>query len=162
MAEAAIDTTKTATAPTVLKPTFKLHDGRLAEAGAVRMNYAASIPAGVALKEVLAPSCWAHFATKLKPQDLIEAFWEDGSQVAYLRVMFVGRAEAKVEVEYHKIFDQTSIADSYTDDYEVKWRGPGSKFAVVSRVNGAVIKDHLFPKSEAIAYLRDHLGRMRQ
>ena len=140
----------------------RLHFGRLREAAMARMHYGADIPSGTALKTILAPDYWAHYANTLKPQDLIEAFWEDGSQEADLRVMFVGRAEARVALRSHTVYDKTSEADVQSDDYEVKWKGPGAKFAVVRRDTGVVIRDKLFPKSEAIAYLRENLLRMRQ
>ena len=149
-------------APSINSPQPKLHYGRLRSAADARNHWEADIAAGTMLKAVLAPTYWAHYATLLKPKDLIEAFWEDGSQEADLRVMFVGRAEARVELKTHKVYDRTTDADAQTDEYEVKWKGPGAKFAVVRKDTGAVIKDRLYPRSEAVAYLREHLGRMRQ
>ena len=163
MPETAVET-KTAPAPVLIAkgPTPKLHGGRLRVAEAVRAHYVADIPSGTPISTILVPSYWAHVATQLKPQDLIEAFWEDGSQEADLRVMFVGRAEVKVRVKSHTTYEEITDAEVQGDDYEVKWRGPGAKFAVVRRDTGVVIRDKLFPKSEAIAYLRENLLRMRQ
>lgn len=136
-----------------------LHFGRLKEARSTRRRWWADIPAGTAFETILQPDYWRHqVRAGIKPLDLIEALCEDGTWEALLRVMFVGRVEVQLSKIYyveHKEADEA--VDS--DDYEVHWKGPVLKWVVRNKSNGAVIKDRLFPKTEALTFLRNHLRK---
>ncbi|HDZ73697.1 MAG TPA: hypothetical protein ENH55_13210 [Aurantimonas coralicida] len=139
----------------------RLHFGRLKEAEHARRTLFADIPAGTEIATILEPGYWAHHTASIRPMDLIEAFCEDGSWEALLRVMFVGRVEVRVSPIHVVQHEQADVADLTSDLYVVKWRGPGAKWGVLNRDTGEVIKDRFYPKSQAVAYLRDHLRKMK-
>lgn len=138
-----------------------LQENRLREREHARRDWFADIPANTMLDDILKPAYWKHHVRVLRPMDRIEAFCEDGSWEADLRVMFVGQAEVKVavihKVSYHETVDEMPLSDSY----DVKWKGPAAKFAVVNKATGELIKDRLYPRDAAISYLRQHLVTMK-
>lgn len=140
----------------------RLHFGRLQSLESAQRMWFADIPAGLPIDAVLEPSYWTNFTKIIKPDDLIRARCEDGSWAADLWVMLVGTIEIKVSVWHFSKLDGTASPGTEDSEvYAVKWLGPGAKFAVVHRANGSIIKDRLYPKSEAYAYLQKHLGTMK-
>lgn len=137
-----------------------LHFGRLTSASHKWNEYAAIIPADTPKEAVLDPHYWKHYTRDLKPSDIITCFCEDGSWEASYRVMFVSKAEVKISLRWeasHEAYEPE--ADSET--HEIKWVSPTNKFAVVRKDTGEVIKEGLYPKSEAYDYLRRHLQHLR-
>ena len=93
--------------------------------------------------------------------DLIEAFCEDGSWEAMFRVMFVGANEIRLSTLSIVEHEDPADVAPLSEDYDVTWKGPVAKYAVVNKQNGMIIKDRLYPKSEAVAFLKNHMGRMK-
>lgn len=139
----------------------RLHMGRITEAVHQRNHWFADIPAGVSMETVMRTDYLAHHAQFLKPLDKIEAFCEDGSWEAMFRVMFVSVAEVKLSTIYSKQHDLGDAEQVQSDLHEIKWKGPAMKFAVVHKATGEVIQDHLYPKAEAMNYLRKHLTDLK-
>ena len=139
----------------------RLHMGRITEAVHQRNHWFADIPAGVTMETIMRPDYWAHHAQFLRPLDQIEAFCEDGSWEALFRVMFVSVAEVKLSIIYSVEHDSSDEEEVASDLHEIKWKGPALKFCVVHKGTKEVIKDHLYPKQEAMAYLRKHLTDLK-
>lgn len=138
----------------------KLQAGRLSPAGSRRNPWFVELPAGTTPEQIMVPGYWAHYVHKLAPLDLIEVFCEDGSWEWLYRVMFVGGGEVRLSpvgaITRHDRADEEPDSDLY----DVKWISPVNKYGVVNKATGAVIKDRLYPKAQAIGYLREHLGRV--
>lgn len=134
-----------------------LHFGRLQEAEHVRRHWVADIPSGMDLEAATTPSYWAHHTRTLRPNDLIEVVCEDGSWEGLLRVMFVGQTEVKVSVIYKIDHAVSEEGEEFSETHEIVWKGPKLQFAVLHKGTGNVVKDRLYPKSEAFNYLRNHL-----
>ena len=137
-----------------------LHFGKLTEKEHKARTWRAEVPSGTTLNAVMIPSYWAHYTKLIRPGDDIDVTCEDASWRALLWVMFVGTAEIKTELFYSKDFTTAEPADT-SDIYAIVWKGPVMKWAIVNKQGGAIIKDHLFPKSEAANYLRQHLNIMK-
>jgi hypothetical protein len=141
----------------------KLHFGRLKEVEHVRREWFMDVPAGIMLDDVLKPGYLVNFTKNLRPLDRIEAFCEDGSWEAMLRVMFVGQTEVKTRVIYR--LDTSEPGDDnvapLSETYDIIWRGPVLRFCVINTVTREIIKDHLYPRAEAMQYLRQHLHTMK-
>lgn len=149
------------TAPTQFRDAkAKLHGERLQLLENAQRSWFADIPSGTTLETVTQPYFWAHHARTIRPDDMIRARCEDGSWAADLWVMFVSPAEVKVAVYHHKKLDADTGDIVPSDLHEVAWKGPGLKFCVVHKKTGAIVRDRLYPKSEAIAFLRSHLRQM--
>ena len=149
------------TKPRFVDTKAKLQDGRLGPLENARRLLNADIPSGVTLDTVLQPHFWVHYARQLTPGDLIFAFCEDGSWASVLWVMFVGEGEVRVSAVLFKETDASPETDETSDMHEIKWKGPGMKFAIVHKQTGAIVKDRLYPKSAAVGYLRDHLRKLQ-
>ena len=139
----------------------KLHFGRLKEIEHVRRDWFMDVPAGVVLDDVLKPGYLAHYTKTLRPLDRIEAFCEDGSWEAMLRVMFVGQVEVKTRVISVLNTVETDNVAPLSDAYDIIWRGPVLRFCLISTVSREIIKDRLYQRAEAIQYLRQHLQTMK-
>ncbi len=120
----------------------------------------AEIPAGTPIETVMKPDYWAHYTRDIRPMDILWPYCEDASWEANLRVQFVSSVEVKTKllwkVEHEKADD---VVESET--HEVVWKGPAVKYAVVHKDTGEVIKNRLFPKSEAHNFLRRHLQELK-
>ena len=156
MAKAKADRTATETAP---RP--RLHFGRLKLATGTYRHHFADIPTGTDPAMLLEPDYWEHLSRVIRPLDKIEAFCEDGTWEAMFRVMFVGRAEIRLSPIYEVHHDQTKAGDLSSDLHEVRWISPSKKWGVVRRDTGAVIRDELYPKSQAVAFLQHHLSKLK-
>lgn len=139
----------------------RLHFGRLQEAEQARRHHFADIPAGGKVDDLLDPKYWRHHVKVIRPLDLIEAFCEDGSWEAMFRVMFVGANEIRLSTLSIVEHEDPADVAPLSEDYDVTWKGPVAKYAVVNKQNGMIIKDRLYPKSEAVAFLKNHMGRMK-
>ena len=137
-----------------------LHFGRLQPLENGERSYLADIPAGVTLDTVRQPHFWAHHARGLKPNDLIRAKCEDGSWWADLAVMFVSPTEVLVEVYHHRAFGSATMEAMQSDQHEIVWKGPGLKFCVIHKKTGAIVRDRLYPKDLAVAYLAEHMKKL--
>ena len=138
----------------------KLDGSRLRSFESAQRLWFADIPSGVSLDTILQPYYWAHHARTLQPDDMIRARCEDGSWAADLWVMFIAPGEVRLAVYHYKELDAPVEDEGKSDLYEIKWHGPGAKFAIVNLVTRAVIKDRLYPKSDALAYLHKHLRQV--
>lgn len=142
--------------------TPKLHFGRLKEVVHARNEYFAEIPNGTTIEDILKPEYWAHYAKdKLRPLDVIECFCDDASWECSLRVMYVAKTEVKMSLRWKVAHDNVLPEETETDVHEIKWHGPTAQFAIVRKDNNEVLKDRLYPKSEAAAYLKRHLEQMQ-
>lgn len=139
----------------------KLHYGKLKEADHAYRRLFAEVPSGVDIDTVLNPDFWAHYTRDIRPMDVIEVFCEDGSWEGVLRVMSVGTVEVKVKLRSVTEYETDEEPEVEDDLYWIRWKGPAAKFAVVNKESGETIKDHLYPKSEAYAFMRSHLQSMR-
>jgi hypothetical protein len=88
--------------------------------------------------------------------DLVEAFCEDGSWEASYRVMFVSRTDMKLSRRWYIEHDPGS-SESVSQEFEVAWISPVTKFAVRRIDDHTVVKDGFWPESEAHLFLRNHL-----
>ena len=140
----------------------KLHFGKVEAAVKMRNHWFATIPAGTVLETILEPAYWAHYARdRIRPMDLIEAFCEDGSWEALLRVMYVGKIEVNLSIISRVQHDQP-VNDADADIYYIKWVSPSVKYAVKRRDTDEVVQSGFFPKSKAIDYMRRHLAKLKQ
>jgi len=141
----------------------KLHFGRLTSDAALKRNiHFADIPPGVPFEVAMRSNYWAHHVRTLRPLDRIEMMAEDGSWEAEARVMFVGQAEVKLSELFYKDHGSSGVEDVKDQNYAVKWKGPVAKFCVVNVETGDVIKNKMYPQSEAVDFLKRYVQRMKQ
>ena len=134
---------------------------RLKERQYAYNEWFAELPPGATIEQVMEPDYWAHLAMLIRPLDTMEVFSEDGTWEALFRVMFVGPNEVKLStlrvVEHEKVVGTASLSDVY----DIIYKSAITKWAVVNKQNGMIIKDKFFPRSEAVAFLRKHLETVK-
>jgi len=133
-----------------------LHMGRCSPSGHKWNRYDVTIPAETNPEDLLDPHYWRHYGALLKPSDILECFCDDGSWEASYRVMFVSRAEVKLSLR-GEVVRHDKTPDEESDTHEIKWGGPAVKFRIQRKDTGEVIRDGLYPKSEAYNFMRQHL-----
>jgi len=136
----------------------RLTVGRLRDAEHDRRRVAVDFPPGATVEDALTPSYWAHYARTLRPKDIVEIMEETGAWEGQFRVMFTSNTEVKMAkswvVDYD--VDTEAIEPAVFDRYDLAWKGPVLKYAIMDKTSGAIVKDHLYPKGEAIAALKQH------
>lgn len=119
----------------------------------VRTHYAATIPAGVDVDDLLEKTFWSHLASKLRPWDRIEAIAEDGAFYAELLVLSATSADANV-VLLNKLKLQT-IAPGEVDllrGFAVS-HTPATQWRVVRKSDNREVASGLKSRDEAISWL---------
>ena len=132
----------------------KLHYGRLQPHNAVFRMYAADIPNATDRATLLDPEYWSHYASDLKPNDLVIAQSEDGDWECWLRVRFVGTAEVRMAVLFSQNYTEDKIAEDAGATHKIKWISPPKKFGVIRISDNAVVKDGMYPREQAEQFLR--------
>lgn len=158
--EAAVATQETVVP--IKKAISRLHFGRVHLATAKRRHFFVDLPAGTKFEEVIEPAYWGHNVQDFLPLDLLECFCEDGTWEALFRVMFVSKVEARLSLIWRANHDRSDADDNRAGPYEVVWKGPAMKFAVIRTDNQEVIKSHFYPKSDAQIYLQQHFSDLRK
>lgn len=137
-----------------------LHMSRIKLAEGARQVHSVDVPAGTAPDMLTNPLYWRHVMHTLTAGDQIEARWEDGTRELWLRVLYLSPVGAKVsrilEVEHE------AIGEEETDNFAVVFKGMGQKWCVVRTDTKTVLKDHFPARSEAMAFLAQHLRDMRR
>lgn len=140
---------------TLHKPT------RLTAVDHCRIIYDHIVEDGTTLKDILAPAYWQHVAQKLKAWDRIEVRWPDGTRYVELMVRATGRVEAYVQVMHDiALGDEVEEIVDEASPFEVKWKGPKYKFAVVRRTDGETVKAEFQTKGHAAKWIAGHMKSM--
>lgn len=111
---------------------------------------------GVTEDDILNPEFWAHVSQRMKPCDEIKVYSEDGRTRWHLHVAASGRNWAKVHLLTKHEFKSATLDDLADDGLAVKYRNPHSRYAVIKKASGEVIKDRFDTEDQAATYLREH------
>lgn len=130
----------------------KIHPSRFKLAETSRNVYMIVPEDGTPFDSLLEPSYWSHIADKLRPTDRIEVIAEDGSYFAELLVRSQGRMTAKVSV-LRKVDLDPPEAASQTLGFDVQWKGPHHKHAVVRLSDKSIMQGSFDTKEMALAWL---------
>lgn len=141
----------------------KLHPGRVYPYEHRVTRHLVEIPYGLDNKDVEKPGFWVHVVKKFRPMDSILCFAEDSSWEREYRVMFAGKTELKLSpigpVIKHSEGDESVVTPD--EGYEIAWKGPAMKFAIIDKKSGEIVKDHLHPKETAIKFLHEYTNRLK-
>ena len=122
-----------------------------------RQDWVVNVKADVHKDEVLDPAFWAHVAEMMKPFDTIEVRWEDGSLIRNLRVVWAQKGYARVHLvsdeELEKVNPDSEVKSM---TYEVRWKGPVKRFAVIRRKDQKEIQDGFMDKAAANKWISDN------
>lgn len=135
-----------------------LNATRLQRAEHYFSHYAVALQGADTLEDALKPEFWAHVATKLRRGDMIRLMPEDDSFYAEALVQATGTGFAKVKLIHHVPLDEDGAAEDDDAPVYVKWSGPHSKFRIIRRSDGHVLKEGIADKAAA---LRESLSLTR-
>jgi hypothetical protein len=113
---------------------------------------------------LLDPAYWAHVTSKFTPWDHIEARANDGTWWAEYIVLSVDRAFARVALLRKVNLTTPDVAMSQSEipkAYEVKHRGPHSKWSVIRLSDKQVLFENGALREDAEGWLKNHLKAFR-
>lgn len=148
-----------------LRPSLlpRLNMPRLQEAQFGRTEWLVTLEPGVKFSTLLVPTYWTHVAKKLKPWDKIAVRTEDSTFYAELLVVYAGKFDAKVkEIAYLDLggIQQEVTPDLVLRDHIVKYGGPRTKWRVIRREDGVILRDGFNQQHDAKSWLDVHLKRL--
>lgn len=127
----------------------QIGSGRIDIAEFKRNAWRAFPEEGTPYERVLRESYWAHRAKDFKVGDKIEVLPDEMHYYAELLVMAAGATWLKV-AELCKIELRPADLAGTKPEYNVAWRGPHRKFALVRVADGAIVKDGFENEREAL------------
>lgn len=134
----------------------RLANVNFAESSFVRTTFAATIPHDTPYEAIFDPMFWSNMARKMKIGDKIEVFAEDGSYYAELIVIAYAPQWVKVKETLPKVSLVDDIeAPEEVSGYEVKWRGPNGRWAVI-KLPSTVLFANGQTKEDAENWLKEH------
>lgn len=109
----------------------------------------------------LEPETWAHIPeTKLRQGDRVEITAEDSTWFAELMVRV--RKGPVIHLELLREYKFDAIAGKEHDAFDIEHAGPKAKWRVLRKSDRAVMVDKLATKSEAVAWVEDQAGPLKQ
>jgi hypothetical protein len=139
-----------------------LNQSRLEQSEIMRTAWFATVPAGTKPEDLLKPEFWSQAGHKLKPLALVDAAPEDMAWYAQYVVVSADRLWAKLHLlSSHDLSMAKKDMPARDDEkYEVKWKGPMSKHAVIRKSDGAMLKDNFTTMGEAWQWLDGHISSL--
>lgn len=112
---------------------------------------------GTTFEDVCRDEYWQMARNELRVGDRIELIAEDGAWYAELIVLCLKPRGVQVGAIRHVSFEDEAEQGAGSEDFLVKWRSPRSRFAVMRKADGQVLKEGFDQKEEAQSWLADHL-----
>ena len=138
---------------------FRLEADRFQLSEHARNHWVITVEKGTSVENLLDPAYWANVAAKLRPWDLIEARWDDGSRLTFFVVLGAERTYAKVAVWLDQPLTTKEVAesqDSGVTGYKYVWKGAKLKHCIVRQSDGEVVHKEAHTKADALFWLREH------
>lgn len=122
-----------------------------------RIEWDVTVDPDTTVDDLLHPAFWAHVSgvTFSGSNNLVNVYWEDRSQIAFLYVRYYDNVSAKMELLDHKVFGE-KVTLSAPDKYDVKWGGPNNKFKVIRKSDGQTIRENLSSKEDAADFIKQY------
>lgn len=134
----------------------KIHPTRFKEAAGDRNIWSVVPEHGTDFEALLKPEYWAHVAKSMRPTDRIEVNAEDGSYFAEFIVVACGDNSAKVTLLRKHDLETEGNAQEATA-FEVVWRGPHHKYAVIRLSDKEAVQTGFATKSDGLQWLATNL-----
>ncbi len=111
---------------------------------------------GTPLEALREPMYWSHVAAQLRPTAIIEVIPDDMSYFAELLVISCGNNWATVEILRHVPFATAQSVIAEASAYEVKWKGPHHKFAVIRKADNEAVQTGFARAEDGAQWLAEH------
>jgi len=147
---------KTDSEPAKERKIEQIIPGRVREAQYARTHWNCIVPAGTLPEDLLKPEFWAHVAVKMKPQDQVEAWSDDGTWYAEYVVRAADRNWALLAPKTKVVFTAADIPRP-DEPYSVTYRGNLDQWSVVRKSDGSVLFKDGRTQDEATAWMRQYI-----
>lgn len=137
----------------------QIQPNRIRNGEFIRVIYAATAFDGTLPEDLLKVDYWAHYSANFKPWDRVEVVANDGTWWAELVVLESGRNWTKMHLMRKINLTTTDVAQSGVPqliEYQVKHRGPHSKWSVLRLSDGQVVHEGEEQKGGAETWLKNH------
>ena len=137
----------------------QLNPARMKEAEYERTHWVATAHANTLPEDLLSPDYWSHCAAKFKPWDKIEARADDGTWYAEYLVLEAGRNWARTTLltKHNLTTADVALSQAAQGAYEIKYRGPHSKWSVIRRGDNEVMHEGEQTQGGAINWMNERL-----
>ena len=142
----------------------KLLSGKLKRAEFERTVYRIKPEDGTEFEDIMKPEYWAHVGRVLRPFDIIEVLFENGTHYVELVVVDCGDLWAKVAVKTDlNLATEKKSADEVREEavgnapYSVAYKGPTVKWAVIRNSDNEYVEKGMATKAEAESWLTNYL-----
>lgn len=126
-------------------------------------RYFTFIPLGHSAEDLLQPEYWVHWAKRLRPNFFIDVVAEDGTFDGTLRVLQVSDTWAKcVWFVYNRRDGEARPDVDYSPKRTLfKIESSAKGWRIIEKESGTVIEKDLPHRSDAEAFLDQHLAKMK-
>lgn len=116
---------------------------------------------GTTLEDVMKPAFLANVAPKMRMYDEVTVVTDDGAFWARLLVLEAGRNWVRtMALEAFDLQGEANpIAADPMNPYEVSWKGPHRKYAVIRKADRQVVSEGYAIKADAERYMADYLRK---
>lgn len=145
---------------TAAKKIIEFLPHRLALAEHARMLYQATVEPNVTREDLQNPKFWEHVSRRFEPGTRLEVMTDDMQYFCELIVLDCGANWAAVKEMRYIDFAQLKIVkgDDVASGFEVAFKGPHLKWAVIRKEDNAVIKDGYKSEAEATKVMNQHVA----
>ncbi len=135
-----------------------LNPQRMGLAEQMRQDWVVNAEEGTTIQDVLTPGYWAHMAAQMQVYDRIDVRLETGQWLLELIVLDVGRNYARVYLAHRHDFAEVDMdVPTNAITHKVEWKGPQRKHVVIRLSDSAAIQEGFSTKSEAMAWMENHI-----
>lgn len=136
----------------------EFYSNRLTLAETIRNVFQATVEPTISREDLRDPKFWCHVAKQFQPYTRIEVVTDDGQYFCELIVLSSGNNWAKVqELRYIELGSKVADVDESRSEYEVAWKGPVRKHAIIRKADGEIIKEGFVQKDEADMAMRAYI-----
>lgn len=118
----------------------QIFPAQLKLAETVVQRYSVVVNEHVTREDINNPDFWNHVAKNLTPGSRVEVTTEDGKYLAEFYVRYATRTHAQMHEILYIEFDKKQAPLPDDAKYEIKWKGPHVKHAIIRKSDNEVIQ----------------------
>jgi len=135
--------------------------------GQVYQHWVAIVPDDMETHELLKPEFYVHVSKNIMDDDLVEVIAEGKQWREFYRVHYIDRPKGEhADPIVHMKLERPRNVSIYDDEkvpdgFDVRWKGPQTKWAVLRSSDNRVLEEKLDTKPQAVAWIKEYLKTMK-
>jgi hypothetical protein len=138
------------------KRSVQISPGRMRLSQYERQEWVANAPEGCTVDDIKEQEFWSLMAYQMKPYDRVEVRADDGTWMAELLVIGVGRNWAKVHILNHHKLTGADEAMKDSTEFRVEWKGPQKKWCIIRNSDNTFIREGIASRDDAGTQMQEH------